>query len=181
MSTRRVKRFDELAQNLPPPRDLWPAISQAIEAHEIETRQVARTAPRRTFWMPAAGMAAAAALVAIGILIGRGITPDAGTQLATLPQSGDPAMIPAALRDADYRKQREALLVEVDNRLKTMPEAEREKVAASLATLRRSIGEIEAALGRDPANALLQELLVNSCQEEMRALTAVRDSGSQEI
>ena len=33
---------------------------------------------------------------------------------------------------------------------------------------------------RDPANALLQELLVNSCQEEMRALTAVRDSGSQE-
>ena len=32
----------------------------------------------------------------------------------------------------------------------------------------------------DPANALLQELLVNSCQEEMRALTAVRDSGSQE-
>ena len=59
--------------------------------------------------------------------------------------------------------------------------AEREKVAASLATLRRSIGEIEAALGRDPANALLQELLVSSCQEEMRALTAVRDSGSQEI
>jgi N-acyl-D-aspartate/D-glutamate deacylase len=90
-------------------------------------------------------------------------------------------MIPAALRDADYRKQRDALLVEVDSRLQAMPEAEREKVAASLATLRRSITEIEAALGRDPANALLQELLVNSCQEEMRALTAVRDSGSQEI
>ena len=89
-------------------------------------------------------------------------------------------LMPAALRDADYRKQRDALLVEVDNRLKDMPAAEREKVGASLATLRRSIGEIEAALGRDPANALLQELLVNSCQEEMRALTAVRDAGSQE-
>ena len=58
--------------------------------------------------------------------------------------------------------------------------AEREKVAASLATLRRSITEIEAALGRDPANALLQELLVSSCQEEMRALTAVREAGGQE-
>jgi N-acyl-D-aspartate/D-glutamate deacylase len=54
-------------------------------------------------------------------------------------------------------------------------------VAASLATLRRSITEIETALGRDPANALLQELLVSSSQEEMRALTVVRDSGSQEI
>jgi hypothetical protein len=62
-----------------------------------------------------------------------------------------------------------------------MPEDERKKVAASLATLQRSISEIEAALGRDPANALLQELLVSSCQEEMRALTAVRDAGSQEI
>jgi N-acyl-D-aspartate/D-glutamate deacylase len=89
--------------------------------------------------------------------------------------------MPAALRDANYRKQRDALLVEVNTQLKAMPAAEREKVAASLATLRRSIGEIEAALGRDPANALLQELLVSSCQEEMRALTAVRDSGSQEI
>ena len=59
--------------------------------------------------------------------------------------------------------------------------SERDKVAASLQTLRRSIADIEAALGRDPANALLQELLVNSCQEEMRALTAVRDSGGQEI
>ena len=85
-------------------------------------------------------------------------------------------MMPAA----NYRKQRDALLVEVQAKLQSMPEAEREKVASSLATLRRSIGEIEAALGRDPANALLQELFVSSCQEEMRALTAVRDSGSQE-
>jgi hypothetical protein len=84
-------------------------------------------------------------------------------------------------RDEKYRKTRDALLVEAQNKLAAMPEAEREKVAASLATLRRSIAEIEAALGRDPANTLLQELLVNSCQEEMRALTAVRDSGSQEI
>jgi N-acyl-D-aspartate/D-glutamate deacylase len=89
-------------------------------------------------------------------------------------------VIPAALRDASYRKQRELLSVEAQHRLESMPAAERAKVGASLATLRRSIGEIEAALGRDPANALLQELLVNSCQEEMRALTAVRDSGNQE-
>ena len=43
------------------------------------------------------------------------------------------------------------------------------------------IGGESFTIGKDPANALLQELFVNSCQEEMRALTAVRDSGSQEI
>jgi hypothetical protein len=90
-------------------------------------------------------------------------------------------MVPTFVeRDANYRKQRDALMGEVQKRLQSMPSAERDKVSASLNTLRRSITEIEAALGRDPANALLQELLVSSCQEEMRALTAVREAGGQE-
>ena len=127
------------------------------------------------------GMAAAVALVTLGVFIGRISTPTPDTVAGLTPVHGEASIMPAALRDANYRKQRDALLVEVNTQLKAMPAAEREKVAASLATLRRSIGEIEAALGRDPANALLQELLVSSCQEEMRALTAVRDSGSQEI
>jgi hypothetical protein len=130
--------------------------------------------------MPAVGMAAAVALVAVGVIIGQNVGTGAAPTLASHPQGGDPALVPAALRDANYRQQREALLVEVNNRLASMPAAEREKVAASLKTLQRSILEIEAALGKDPANALLQELLVSSCQEEMRVLTTVRDSGSQE-
>ena len=174
---RTVKRLDELAQSLPPPRDLWPAIAQAIEADKIASLPQPK---RRTFWMPAAGVAAAVMLVAMGVIIGVNInTPGASTMATNLP--ADAAVIPAALRDANYRKQRDVLLVEVNDRLQNMPAAEREKVAASLATLRRSIAEIEAALGRDPANALLQELFVSTSQEEMRALTAVRDSGSQEI
>ena len=184
-SKRRVTRIDELARSVPPPRDLWPAISAAIEADRVAATTTTTTASarRQSRWLPAIGMAAAVGLVAIGVIIGQNIAPKtqvtAGTQ-TTSPQ-GNAELMPAALRDANYRKQRDALLVEVNNQLKSMPPAEREKVAASLATLRRSIGEIEAALGRDPANALLQELLVSSCQEEMRALTAVRDSGSQEI
>jgi hypothetical protein len=176
---RMVNRLDELAQSVPPPRDLWPAIAQAIEAHEVPQTQ-SQNKRRRAFWMPAVGMAAAVALVTIGVIIGQNV--GSGTPVTVADnQASDPSVLPAALRDADYRKQRETLMTEVDNRLKTMPEAERVKVAASLATLRRSIGEIEAALGRDPANALLQELLVSSCQEEMRALTVVRDAGGQEI
>jgi hypothetical protein len=182
---RRVKRIDELARDVPPSRDLWPAISAAIEAEPRETERTvgapAHTGGRRSRWLPAVGMAAAVALVTFGVFLGRLIGPGQTGMVASTPATqGSAEMIPAALREANYRKQRDALLVEVQNRLNTMPAAERDKVAASLATLRRSIGDIEAALGRDPANALLQELLVNSCQEEMRALTVVRDSGSQE-
>lgn len=180
---RRVTRIDELARDIPPPRDLWPSISAAIAAEAQSSRDAAAPASRRhAAWLPAMGLAAGAALVAIGVLIGRNLTPQTTPVLATTTQPvSNPDVVPAALRDAEYRKQRSQLLVEVQDRLQAMPEAEREKVSASLKTLQRSIQEIEAALGRDPANALLQELLVSSCQEEMRALTAVRDTGRQEI
>jgi hypothetical protein len=179
MSIRRVSRIDELAKNVPPARDLWPAIAQAIEADRAEG-----PTPRaltRTRWLPAVGMAAAVALVTFGVFLGRMMSPDPQTVAGTTVTQDAPGLTPAVMRDANYRKERDALLVEVNKQLKSMPAAERDKLAASLATLRRSISDIEAALGRDPANALLQELLVNSCQEEMRALTAVRDAGSQEI
>jgi hypothetical protein len=37
--------------------------------------------------------------------------------------------------------------------------------------------DLEAALGKDPSNALLQELLVNTYQDEMRVLTTVHEAG----
>ena len=179
---RRLTRFDELKREIPPAHDLWPAIAAAIEADKAEKAAVAAPASRRPRWLPAAGMAAAVALVAIGVLIGRGFPPPQPVLVVESGvQAGSAQVIPAALRDAEYRKQREVLLGEVQTKLQAMPAEERAKVAASLETLQRSIAEIETALGHDPANALLQELLVSSCQEEMRALTAVRDSGRQEI
>jgi N-acyl-D-aspartate/D-glutamate deacylase len=179
MTTRRVKRIDELKRDIPPTRDLWPAMAQAIQ---VDLSMKAVPARRRVGWMPALGLAASVALVALGVVIGMQFSSEGKNQVAstTIPAS-NAGLMPAALRQAEYQKQRDQLWVEVQARLDTMSPAEREKVGASLATLKRSIQEIEAALGRDPANALLQDLLVSSCQEEMRALTAVRDSGHQEI
>ncbi len=181
MNTRRVKRIDELARDVPPARDLWPAIAAAIEADK--SAAVAPAVERRRNWWPAPAVAAAVALVAVGVLIGRQMAPEGVNTLGTnAVPTHDAAAMPAAYqREAKYQQVRAELLADVQKRLESMPEAEREEVAASLATLRRSIGEIEAALGRDPANALLQELLVSSRQEEMRALTVVRDAGGQEI
>jgi hypothetical protein len=181
---RRVTRIDELAQEQPPSRDLWPAIAQAIaeEPRAGKPRDVAATTGRPAAWRrPAYFAAAAAVLMAFGVFIGLKLAPQPAVPIAAVTSGADPSVLPASLRDAAFRKERDQLLSQVQVKLNAMPAAEREKVAASLATLRRSITEIETALGRDPANALLQELLVSSSQEEMRALTVVRDSGSQEI
>jgi hypothetical protein len=178
--SRHVKRIDELAKNIPPPRDLWPGIAAAIEADRAAGAPAQKPAGRRPFWMPAAGLAASVLLVTVGVFLGRII--GTGQPPGQDPVAINPQPQPEwAVRNANYEKQRDALLVEAGDKLKTMAPADREKVAASLATLRKSIKEIEAALGQDPANALLQELFVSSCQEEMRALTTVRDSGREEI
>jgi len=180
MTTRRVKGIGELPRDIPPARDLWPAIAEAIQA-DLAMR-VVPNGRRRVGWWPAVGLAASVALVAVGVFIGQGIAPKPDGRLAGNPAPvTDAGMVKASLRQAEYEKQREQLWTDVQNKLNTMAPAEREKVGASLNTLRRSIQEIETALGRDPANALLQELLVSSCQEEMRALTVVRDSGRQEL
>jgi hypothetical protein len=179
MTGRKIHRIEELARDIPPARDLWPGIAAAIEAHKAANATVPMQ--RRSRWLPAAGMAAALALVTLGVFIGHAFppAPPKGGIVATQP-APDSGFIPAALRDAEYRKQRDELLLDVKQKLQGMPQAERDKVSASLDTLQKSISEIQAALGHDPANALLQELLVSSCQEQMRALTAVRDSGRQE-
>jgi len=183
MSNRRVKRIDELARDIPPVRDLWPGISAAIEADRAVGAPAQPQARRRSFWMPAAGLAASVLLVAIGVFIGKQFdTPAGGPPVAREQAQTNPNVVRAAhQRQLEYTRQREVLLEEVKAKLATMPAADRAKVSASLDTLSKSIKEIEAALGHDPANALLQELLVSSCQEEMRALTAVRDSGREEI
>ena len=68
------------------------------------------------------------------------------------------------------------MIAALEAQLQTLPPLTQQKVAGSLKTIRQSMKDIEAALGRDPANALLQELLVNTYQDEMRVLTAVHEA-----
>jgi hypothetical protein len=183
MSNRRVKGLGELPRDIPPARDLWPAIAEAIQA-DLAMKAVPDTR-RRAGWWAVAGLAASVALVAVGVFIGQTIGNDGIHQqaknLTPVDESGSAGMVKASLRQTEYEKQRKQLWTEVQAKLNTMSPADRAKVGASLATLKKSIEDIQAALGHDPANALLQELFVNSCQEEMRVLTTVRDSGRQEL
>ena len=71
---------------------------------------------------------------------------------------------------------RNLLRTAVLQQLAALPPAERDQVLHSVTALRRAVEDIQGALGQDPGNALLQELLVNACQDEMTNLSDIRNS-----
>jgi hypothetical protein len=79
--------------------------------------------------------------------------------------------------DSKYTRQRAELVRDLEARLAALPPESRTKVMASLQAINDSKRDLEAELGKDPSNALLQELLVNTYQDEMRVLTAVHEAG----
>jgi hypothetical protein len=142
----------------------------------------ARNLPRLR-WLAAAAMIAA---LAVGVWIGRSVLPGGSvtnpqgspTTTRQIPENGGAAALQAAyLSDPTYRQQRAALVKSLEKQLASLPPDARAKVVSSLATIHKSMQDLEAALGKDPSNALLQELLVNTYQDEMRVLTTVHEAG----
>jgi len=111
-------------------------------------------------------------------------TGTAGTNSTGKPASGaaagdqSGAIRPEFFMDARYIRQRAQLVKGLEARLAALPPGSRDKVVHSLKAISDSKRELEAELGKDPSNALLQELLVNTYQDEMRVLTAVHEAGS---
>jgi hypothetical protein len=133
-------------------------------------------------WLAAAAMLAC---VATGVWIGRGLlpgTPGTGTSPASLtnrvpvPGIAPTALDAAYVSDPRYQQQRAALVRQLQARLAALPAQERDKVTASLEAIEKAKADLEQALGHDPSNALLQELLVNTYQDEMRVLTDVHQA-----
>ncbi len=181
----KLSAIGDLRRNIAPARDLWPGIASAIGAAtptvtttDAQPRPVARPRWSLAAIHPAWAMAAAVACVAVGVWIGRETLPQ-----APAATSSGIAQAVSYVPDARFERTRERLLRDVSARLAELRPDTRARVEASLTTVQRARADIEAALGRDPANALLQEMLVNSYQDEMRLLTTVRESwvGGQEI
>lgn len=138
----------------------------------------------RMRWLAAAAMIAA---LAVGVWIGRSVlpvgpatnpAPGSATTARQIPENGGAAALQAAyLSDPKYRQERAALVKSLEQKLASLPPDARAKVISSLATIHKSMQDLEAALGKDPSNALLQELLVNTYQDEMRVLTTVHEAG----
>jgi hypothetical protein len=188
---RKVASLRELPQSIEPGRDLWPMIEARITEEQAARprtgdphRVDARRGVVRLRWLSLAAMVAS---VAVGVWIGRSLLPTAG-RVAPAPNTtsaatgnsalpGAPTALDAAyVSDPRYQRQRAALLRSLQAQLATLPPATRDKVTASLATIEKAKEDLEQALGKDPGNALLQELLINTYQDEMRVLTDVREA-----
>jgi hypothetical protein len=178
-TSRRVKSLRDLPLDIAPSRDLWPQIEAHLTATSVKRRPLS---PFRA--MRAQHLAVAAALVAaiaVGIFIGRGTLPG-GREANRTPAASPSQMLPAAfIKDPRYLRERAQLMQSLNARLAALPPQSRQKVLQSLATIHQSMREIQAALGREPGNALLQEMLVDTYQDEMRVLTTVQEAGSGEI
>ena len=182
----KITSLRELAGNITPPRDLWPEINTRLAEQGPGRLDEARNAGSR--WHPARpwvfAMAAALSTLAIGLWLGRNFLPKGGMAVQPHVEAGSPHGLQVALvTDPRYVKERAALLESLQQQMKTLPPETQMKVTASLAIIRKSMSDIQAALGREPGNALLQELLVNTYQDEMRVLAAVHEAGDtgQEI
>jgi hypothetical protein len=177
---RTVSSLRDLPQSLAPARDLWPQIEAQLGTPAPAGARTA--AGRRAAFAPRPWLAAAAmvACVAVGVWIGRaGLSGPHAPMTATPGTSGpeSAAMLDAAyVSDPRYQREHAALMKSLQAQLATLPAPTRAKVMASLATIGHARQDLEQALGRDPSNALLQELLVNTYQDEMRVLTDVREA-----
>jgi hypothetical protein len=93
--------------------------------------------------------------------------------------NGGPGVVPVEyFMDPKYMRQRAELVKGLEARIAALPPESRDKVVHSLKAINDSKRELEAELGKDPSNALLQELLVNTYQDEMRVLTVVHEAGN---
>jgi hypothetical protein len=163
-----VRSLQQMPQEIAPRRDLWPRIQAQLQ-------------PRRRRWVVPASLAAGVLVTSIAFMVGYRIH-DATRGPVTETDSG--VLIRAALvPDAAYRSGREALLRDLPAKLAQLPAESQQHVRDSLLSIQQAMRDIEAELGRDARNVLLQELLIRTQQEEMRVLATVEeiDELDQEI
>ena len=156
-----------LATDISPQRDLWPGIAESIAT------------PQRPRWTPMLAQAAAVVL-----LIG------ASSGLTYLAVKGDQPSVEFAPTNlvfepvsvggryalgAEYQEARSDLAAQLDQELERLAPQTRTEVERNLAIIRSAIAEINKALEEQPENALLQELLVKSYQEELVFMQQVGD------
>jgi hypothetical protein len=173
-----VTTLRDLPQGIEPERDLWPQIEAQIAARGATGATAAPDSARRgagsaVRWLAAAAMVGC---VAFGVWLGRSVLPGSTPPLAGGARPVSATMQTAWVTDPRYQREHERLMRALGAQLASLPPASRVKVMASLATIRQAKEQLESALGKDPGNALLQELLVNTYQDEMRVLTDVREA-----
>lgn len=185
----KVRRLSELPRDIQPPHDGWAALEAKLRESGVPQAdagaQLRGTVPAR-HWRPRmmqfATLAAVLAAVVVGISIDRWILapgqPNSPVAWVAGSGSADRGIPVSYVTDPRYQRERADLLRNLDARLAKLPPPTRKKVLQSLATIHQSMRDIQQALGREPGNALLQELLIDTYQDEMQVLSTVQQASS---
>jgi len=189
MNRQRFSSIDEALVSLPravqPAHDLWPRIAAQLgpQADAPVASGPGSSPPAARPQWPQWPLALAASLAVIGLagaLCWSVLRERAATEL--LARSSAPPVTARTLvnfepmHNADYVAARAELARVFNERLQLLAPATRTRVQADLETIRKAQEDIRAALAKDPASPLLQNLLQSTGQQEIQLYTSVNES-----
>ncbi|MEO0365916.1 MAG: hypothetical protein AAF265_10520 [Pseudomonadota bacterium] len=158
----------DLARDIKPDRDLWPAIDRGIQ-------------PEKSFWQ----WRVAASVFATSLLIGMLLFPEGDmppvvvendAPFENLLPDADPEVLRYAGFDAEFVRVREQSMEQLADRLQDLSPATRGVILGNLRIIRESIAEINDAIEQEPDNVQLQQLLQIAYRQEMAIVSTVTES-----
>jgi hypothetical protein len=168
-SGRQVRSLRELPQELRPERDLWPQVSARLDREPFSRRVL-----QWRLWDMRAAAAVGLAVMVSGAALMVWVHGNHSPQRVSFHGS-TPAL--PQISDADEARRHDAIIQALSARLASLPPGSRQQVLSDLNVIEQSMRDVRTALGRDPGNALLRELLTETYQDEQRLLATIQDAG----
>ena len=161
-----------------PGEDSWPSIRERIDDAKVVRLDgaagVAIARPRRHPWLALASIGMAAALLLAALVEMQSVrvrhTPAAAG-------GADVAFASIADSSQAYEAEAKVLLNELEMQRAMLRPNTSAALDADLAVIDRSIGELKAAIARDPRNLALQRLLAASYREKVQLLKRASNAG----
>lgn len=168
-----MRALRRLPQEIDPPHDLWPGISDAMVVGSSRARSTWRG---RQMWPYA--LAAGIGCMALGALLTFGLMRSQPAPV-TPTDNGQPARFTEAsfggyaALGPEYETARASLAIGMAEKLDRLPPEAQQKVERNLGEIRRALREINVALELEPDSVLLQQLLLSTYQHELALLANV--------
>jgi hypothetical protein len=162
----------------PPAEDSWPSIRARIDGAKVERLDATVSATdarlRRHPWLALASVGLAAALLLAALVEMQSV------RVQRAPAGVSSAEVSfASIADSSHAYEAEAnvLLNELEMQRAMLRPNTSAALDSDLAVIDRSIGELKAAIARDPKNLELQRLLAASYREKVQLLRRASNAG----
>lgn len=162
-------------KEMSPPRDLWPGIARRIEGKSV--LPFPRALAWSALWSPGALAAAATVILAVAAALRTGgLAPSSGPEAGPTTAVVRPAAYataPVLDAEAEYVRATSALLTALNERRDALSPETLAAVEANLRVIDDALGQIRAALRKDPGNTQLTRMLTSTHQRKVDVLRRV--------